>query len=295
MPNYTTNLNLEKPLQGEFYNVDIFNANADKIDTVVGNISTNTYQKPTGGIPLADVSSQITDRLDWYGTTTGVGNLVLNIPEFVGTLKASTVLRFKTNSGGTGSVTLNFNGNGNKRINRSNGSQLNRIYAGAIYTVVYDGTNFILQGEGGSGNALSGEILQGRTATTDNGEITGTMPNRGNFNLGLGVSVPPGYYSGGITANGVLKNIGNVTSDNQSYVTVGGLNFTPTKIMVRSNTTPKDDFSLYDLATNDSSILLNSNGSLSYANNSNGYINFGNFKIRVPYSQGQYRWEAYSE
>lgn len=36
MPNYTTNLNLEKPLADEQYNIDVFNANADKIDQFAG-------------------------------------------------------------------------------------------------------------------------------------------------------------------------------------------------------------------------------------------------------------------
>ena len=35
MPNYTSNLNLEKPLQSENYNVDVFNTNADKIDDAI--------------------------------------------------------------------------------------------------------------------------------------------------------------------------------------------------------------------------------------------------------------------
>lgn len=38
MANYTTNLNLEKPLQSEQYNVDVFNANADKIDQFAGQV-----------------------------------------------------------------------------------------------------------------------------------------------------------------------------------------------------------------------------------------------------------------
>ena len=38
MPNYTNNLNLEKPLQSENYNIDIFNSNADKIDTAIQEI-----------------------------------------------------------------------------------------------------------------------------------------------------------------------------------------------------------------------------------------------------------------
>ena len=36
MATYTSNLNLEKPLQTELYNVDVFNANSDKIDAGVG-------------------------------------------------------------------------------------------------------------------------------------------------------------------------------------------------------------------------------------------------------------------
>ena len=38
MPNYTNNLELEKPLQSENYNIDIFNSNADKIDTAIQEI-----------------------------------------------------------------------------------------------------------------------------------------------------------------------------------------------------------------------------------------------------------------
>ena len=38
MPNYTNNLNLEKPLQSENYNIDIFNSNADKIDAAIQEI-----------------------------------------------------------------------------------------------------------------------------------------------------------------------------------------------------------------------------------------------------------------
>ena len=38
MPNYTNNLKLEKPLQSENYNIDIFNSNADKIDNAIQEI-----------------------------------------------------------------------------------------------------------------------------------------------------------------------------------------------------------------------------------------------------------------
>ena len=38
MPNYTTTLRLEKPLQSENYDIDIFNSNADLIDSAIQNI-----------------------------------------------------------------------------------------------------------------------------------------------------------------------------------------------------------------------------------------------------------------
>lgn len=44
MPNFTPNLNLEKPLQTEFYNVDVPNANMDKIDTSINAHISNMAQ-----------------------------------------------------------------------------------------------------------------------------------------------------------------------------------------------------------------------------------------------------------
>lgn len=44
MPNYTNNLKLEKPLQNENYNIDIFNSNADKIDTAIQSLN-NKYSE----------------------------------------------------------------------------------------------------------------------------------------------------------------------------------------------------------------------------------------------------------
>lgn len=35
MPNYTPNINLEKPLQTENYNIDVHNGNSDKLDTII--------------------------------------------------------------------------------------------------------------------------------------------------------------------------------------------------------------------------------------------------------------------
>lgn len=45
MANYTNNYNLEKPLQPEFYNVDVFNGNADKIDNAIKTEGQETAEK----------------------------------------------------------------------------------------------------------------------------------------------------------------------------------------------------------------------------------------------------------
>jgi hypothetical protein len=55
-----------------------------------------------------------------------------------------------------------------------------KLIAGRLYTVWADNTKncFFLKASG-SGNAVAADLLVGKTATTDNGPITGTMPNQG--------------------------------------------------------------------------------------------------------------------
>ena len=62
MPNYTNNLNLEKPLQSENYNIDIFNSNADKIDTAIQEIKgkVNGLDLKAEKVTLADKSNLFT-------------------------------------------------------------------------------------------------------------------------------------------------------------------------------------------------------------------------------------------
>ena len=60
MATYTPNLNLEKPLQTELYNVDVFNANADKIDAGVG-----ARAKYTDALTLEEIiaSTDLTNKV----------------------------------------------------------------------------------------------------------------------------------------------------------------------------------------------------------------------------------------
>jgi hypothetical protein len=113
----------------------------------------------------------------------------------------------KINASNTGASTININGKGAKSIRDPRGDALTagKLIAGSIYTLRYNGTNFILQGEGPTGNATASDLLSGKTASTDAGEITGTMPNRAGDNANLASSVsgttlkliaPKGYYDG---------------------------------------------------------------------------------------------------
>ncbi|NYV66185.1 hypothetical protein HYI36_13005 [Bacillus sp. Gen3] len=77
-----------------------------------------------------------------------------------------------------------------------------------IYTLRYNGKDFILQGEGGSGTALPEDVIVLKTFTNDDGEQKGTMPNNGaqiitpRFQAANTV-IPRGYHNG----SGYVKNL----------------------------------------------------------------------------------------
>lgn len=124
-------------------------------------------------------------------------------------------ITFKNAVQNTGAVTLNVNGLGAKSIIKSNGTALSSGFLkyNSIYTVRYNAStgNFILQGEGGSGDALASDLLSGKKATTDAGDIIGTMPNRGNVgsqNLTTQnqvYTIPAGYHNGGGTVTATYE------------------------------------------------------------------------------------------
>lgn len=62
MPNYTDNLRLEKPLQSENYNIDVFNGNADKIDTAIQEVKgkVDGLELKAERVTIADVDNYFT-------------------------------------------------------------------------------------------------------------------------------------------------------------------------------------------------------------------------------------------
>ena len=62
MPNYTDNLRLEKPLQSENYNIDVFNSNADKIDNAIQEVKgrVDGLELTAQRVTIADVDNYFT-------------------------------------------------------------------------------------------------------------------------------------------------------------------------------------------------------------------------------------------
>ena len=90
MPNYTNNLKLEKPLQSENYNIDIFNSNADKIDTAIQEV-----KGKVDGLELTAERVSIADSTNKFDATNVEDALlenktsILNLQSELGTNKAT--------------------------------------------------------------------------------------------------------------------------------------------------------------------------------------------------------------
>ena len=112
-----------------------------------------------------------------YAVATGTNTLVSTISDIT-SLVAGLSVRFKNTTANTGAVTLNLNGLGAKPVVKSAGTALSsgNLKAGGLYTVVYDGTSFFLQGEGGEyGTATASQVLTGYTLGTESGIVSGTL------------------------------------------------------------------------------------------------------------------------
>lgn len=166
MSTTTSNYNLVKPTDIETADITVINSNMDIID--------NTMKSQSNKI-----SALNSDRIYYGGTSTGSGNAyAITIDPSVTSYSEPLAISFKANYSSTGASTINVNNLGAKAIKKANGSNVTNLIAGSIYTMRYNGTNFILQGEGGSGNATASDILAGKTASTDAGDVVGNIPSK---------------------------------------------------------------------------------------------------------------------
>jgi hypothetical protein len=163
-----------------------------------------------------------------YAIATGTNSYAVNI-DGVTSLVEGMSIKAKFQNANTGTATLNINGLGAKEIRKSNGNSLSagNIKAGQILHLVYTGSVFQLLGEGGEyGTAQASDVLTGKTIGTENGIVTGTMPNRGAINQTLttqggSYTIPSGYHNGSGKVTASFANL--VAGNIKSGVNIGGV------------------------------------------------------------------------
>jgi hypothetical protein len=303
MSTETTNLQLVKPTENDFYDINLINANMDKIDAAVAaketpagaqakvDEHTNTADphteyikkslatsvndfiiasapgvfvkktlteiktilglgsaaytastayataaqgtKADNAATQASVNTHLADyiRQPGYGTSGGAGNAyTLALSPALTSYIAGVCIAAKINVTNTGASTISVNGLGSKTILDSKGNALTagKLKMGIIYTMRYDGTNFILQGEGGYGNATASDLLSGKTASTDAGDIVGAMVNRVAVTITpstVNQAIPEGYHNGSGYVFGDAELIaGNIKSGVNIFGVVGSSN-----------------------------------------------------------------------
>ena len=143
-----------------------------------------------------------------YATATGSANAyTITLQPAPASYKEGMAVAVKIHATNTGASTININGLGAKGIRKANGNNVSagNLMAGSIYSMRYNGANFILQGSDSSGNAIPGDVLAGKTFSNDEDtDLIGTMPNRaGHVTAQSSVS---GWYDSSIpTSAGLLQ------------------------------------------------------------------------------------------
>ena len=189
-------------------------------------------------------------------------------------LKKGMSFKFQAPADSWENATLKVNATPAGQIIGKNGAniKMGALKKDMIYEVTWSGSAFILQGEGGgeygnvtegdvlagvefgteeglktgslalTGNVTPAEVLSGKTFYNDDAKTkrTGTMPNRGTFNLPLGATVPAGYYSGGTVPSGKKWASGSFT--NTANINVASLGFRPSYIIIRGTRVGYDQY-----------------------------------------------------
>lgn len=158
-----------------------------------------------------------------YGVDTGTANAkAVTLTPAPSVYVDGMAVAFKNSIQNTGAVTININGLGAKTVLKANGNALSsgNLKANSIYTLRYNGTSFILQGEGGGGTAQPSDVIAGMTFTNDDGEQVGVLvPGR---KVATGTATftqkSPSVYELNITGIGFNPNFAYLISNDSTYV-----------------------------------------------------------------------------
>jgi len=176
----------------------------------------NQFATATSTIPLSQLDTDFNTLVSYlndlnnysnYVADTGTANaVVLNYPSGITTttIATGTQLQFKAANANTSTATLTVQVNSSSilaatTILNEDGTALtaNELLAGGIYTVVYNGTNWILAGGGaGSGASAGGAVYENTQNITQNYTMTtgknGMSAGNVTVNSGVTVTIPSG-------------------------------------------------------------------------------------------------------
>lgn len=158
----------------------------------------------------------------------------------------------KINIASTGASTLNVNNLGAKSIKDSLGNAITSggLKANTPYTMRYESTSgsFIVQGKGGGGNAVAGDLLSGKTATVDSGQITGTLALTGTatasdvvngktfYNTDAKIKLTGTHVEPTIDSlGGTRYATGTSATSGSSIASISGLTFKPRTVIVQTS------------------------------------------------------------
>ena len=174
----------------------------------------NSFATATSTIPLSQLDADfntITQYLNDlnnysnYVADTGTANaIILNFPSGITTttIATGTQLQFKAANANTSSTTLQVQVNSSTILTATtvlneDGSTLsgNTILSGGIYTVIYNGTNWILSGGGaGGGASAGGAVYENNQTISANYTMTtgknGVSAGPVTINTGITVTIP---------------------------------------------------------------------------------------------------------
>ncbi|WP_242864990.1 hypothetical protein [Clostridium botulinum] len=185
----------------------------------------NIYYPHTNASVVKNGESTVAEQLkdianDSYPIVESTGtNIYVGFTARITSLAKGTKFTLFVGNNASGNCTVNLNNYGAKNIKDSFGNIVNNLKANIPYNLCYNGSDFILQGKGGGGNATIDKVLSASTFTNDSGPQTGTMPNQGTktatLNCGGSYIIPSGYHngSGKVTANSLASQTqGNATA-----------------------------------------------------------------------------------
>ena len=219
----TTHYGLNKPAQDEFYDVDDFNKNADAIDAGLFGLSE----------AVANADAVSAQGAIWCGIAGGSGNsFVLLTGRDMAGLGDGQRFSFYTDRASPAPL-IYVDSLDSVALKKGDGSTAAKISPG-VQTIVYTkGFFFAASGGGGGdfGTAGAAQVLEGYSVGTENGIVSGSMPNKGAVSQSLAsegqsYAVPAGYHDGKGTVKAAITNL--AAANVKQGVKVGGIdgNFT---------------------------------------------------------------------